>query len=261
MSKIFTQCSYCGERVLRVFTKDKRSVLVNIQQTGIRHDLARGTRLFSCGKIYRGQLVPLFCLDDVDGAITGHAFHEDTCIRRPQPKAKAGQGKTSKARARQDKANVKAESAERPLELHTSYYAKIPHLMERGLGEGLVPISQFLQPWILKAWRRVYRRRYEPLAPPKKLLTIAKKITWSHYTQLYRTGLAKLDPQKVIKDLQDLTGQRTITLLCYEKTGENCHRHIVSQWFRDAGIECSEVHFEGASKLEQRVIKQGRLFI
>lgn len=31
-----------------------------------------------------------------------------------------------------------------------------------------------------------------------------------------------------------------IYLLCYEKSSDFCHRHIISEWLNDNGIECQE---------------------
>ena len=32
-----------------------------------------------------------------------------------------------------------------------------------------------------------------------------------------------------------------IALICYEKPGDFCHRHIISEWFRNYGINCQEI--------------------
>ena len=43
----------------------------------------------------------------------------------------------------------------------------------------------------------------------------------------------KLDPEQVLKELEGFSGvsEDNIILLCYEKTGTFCHRHLVADWF------------------------------
>lgn len=54
----------------------------------------------------------------------------------------------------------------------------------------------------------------------------------AYYDQI----LSKLDPNKVFNDLKDKT------LLCWEKSGEFCHRRIVAEWLRiNLGISVPEV--------------------
>jgi uncharacterized protein (DUF488 family) len=50
----------------------------------------------------------------------------------------------------------------------------------------------------------------------------------------YKEVLDVLDPIKVAEELDGMV------LLCYEETGF-CHRHVVAQWLRHAGIEVEEI--------------------
>lgn len=52
--------------------------------------------------------------------------------------------------------------------------------------------------------------------------------------------LADLDPQEVYKEICQLAGSSNIVLLCYEKSGDFCHRHLVAKWFQEHGIPCEE---------------------
>ena len=58
------------------------------------------------------------------------------------------------------------------------------------------------------------------------------------YTESYYSKvLNKLDPHKVYKDLQNMT------LLCYEKYGSFCHRHIVAHWVEQStGFKVKELY-------------------
>ncbi len=52
--------------------------------------------------------------------------------------------------------------------------------------------------------------------------------------------LSPLDAQKVYRELCQLAGSSDIVLLCYEKSGDFCHRHLVAEWFREHEIPCEE---------------------
>lgn len=55
--------------------------------------------------------------------------------------------------------------------------------------------------------------------------------------QYYKEVLNKLDPKEVYYEL----GRNTV-LLCWEKPGEFCHRHIVAEWLTNAlNIEVTEI--------------------
>ncbi len=66
---------------------------------------------------------------------------------------------------------------------------------------------------------------------------------WSKYRELYFSRvLGKLNPRKVFEDLRRLADPYIPVLLCYEppKEGYNCHRWLVAEWFKEAGIEVEE---------------------
>ena len=52
--------------------------------------------------------------------------------------------------------------------------------------------------------------------------------------------LSRLDPDAVWNRLLELSGGRPFALCCYEKPGDFCHRHLVSEWLREAGHEIDE---------------------
>ena len=53
-----------------------------------------------------------------------------------------------------------------------------------------------------------------------------------------------LEPLNVIDVLHDLwilAGKSTdIALVCYEKPGDFCHRHLVAEWLNNNGCKCEE---------------------
>lgn len=50
--------------------------------------------------------------------------------------------------------------------------------------------------------------------------------------------LEVLNPEKVVKELCDMAGvlQDKIALVCYEKSTDFCHRHLVAEWLNNAGF-------------------------
>ena len=58
------------------------------------------------------------------------------------------------------------------------------------------------------------------------------------YTKTFHERvLNKLDPRQVAQELSD-----DAVLMCYEKSGDFCHRHLVADWLRTAGIAVEEFH-------------------
>ena len=82
-------------------------------------------------------------------------------------------------------------------------------------------------------------REYKVLAPTYGMLSDYKKTGDEvFYTSRYRNEILRiLDPERVWREL----GENAV-LLCYEKSGKFCHRHLVSKWLSDSlGIVIEEV--------------------
>lgn len=100
--------------------------------------------------------------------------------------------------------------------IRTSYFAKYK-------GENGVSIAVGTPKWFKG-------RKYEPLCPPWDLVEKVKYDGDTEYytREYYRRVLSKLDPEKVMADLE-----YEAVFLCWEKSGEFCHRHIVAEWLHD----------------------------
>lgn len=118
--------------------------------------------------------------------------------------------------------------------IYTSYFAKL-----RNIPKDVVPIA------ICKYPPKWYRGlTYKALAPPEYLLHAWKggAVTEKDYIRVYKTYvLDNLNPQAVIDELIQMPGGRDVVLLCYEKIGDFCHRHLVAEWLRQAGYKCEEL--------------------
>lgn len=112
--------------------------------------------------------------------------------------------------------------------MYTSYFGKMKKLPE---GFVLVSISRTCP-------KGIKMKMYGKLAPSAELLRDYKsgQMSWEDYTERYKSEtLSKLNPQTVARELGD-----NVILMCYEKSEDNCHRHIVAEWLRNAGVNISE---------------------
>lgn len=116
--------------------------------------------------------------------------------------------------------------------MNTSNFAKSKKLNQKNL----VSISLFPPKWY-------EGRTYTKLAPNWDTIDAWKKSEkteqdWENYKRdYYKSKLSKLDPLQVYKEL----GEEAI-LLCFEKQGEHCHRHLVSEWLKNAlNIKIEEI--------------------
>lgn len=116
--------------------------------------------------------------------------------------------------------------------IYTSYFSSKKYNKEDG-----VSIARYNKFWQGDV--------YIDLAPSSTLLAWWKSLSEElqkeeYYQQLYFTyykqeTLDRLDPHKVVADLENKV------LLCYEKSSDFCHRHIVAAWLRYYGYEAEEL--------------------
>lgn len=79
---------------------------------------------------------------------------------------------------------------------------------------------------------------YPDLFPSSKLLRLKKSgmISDDEYkVQYYNEVLNNLNSEKVYSELNEKV------LLCYEKAGYFCHRHIVAEWLINNGYKVKEI--------------------
>lgn len=110
--------------------------------------------------------------------------------------------------------------------IYTSYYANVNNFSKK-----LTPvsISRFAPEW--------YDGLHDTnLAPPEELLLGYKagKYSKEDYIRIYNDYLNTLSPFDIHAKYQDHL------LLCYEKTEDFCHRHLLSEWLNKNGIGCVE---------------------
>ena len=113
----------------------------------------------------------------------------------------------------------------------TGYFAKLKEYQK----VGLTPISIAAKPPI---WYK--DSEYKKLAPKWSFYSEWKngshKGDNEYYTKHFKEEvLDKLDPEQVLKELEGFSGVSLdkIILLCYEKPGTFCHRHLVADWLKN----------------------------
>lgn len=112
--------------------------------------------------------------------------------------------------------------------IKTSYFANY-----RKFPEDLDKVSISLYP---PQWANIEHQANE-LTPTKRLLKLRKEehISDEEYTVIYkREVLSKLNPTDIYNKYKNSI------LLCYEKDGDFCHRHIISDWLLEAGYDIEE---------------------
>ncbi len=113
--------------------------------------------------------------------------------------------------------------------IYTSYFGNMKKLDK----DKCVAICRWVPRWY-------NGKQYIDVAPTVSILRKWKdgpqdREAMNEYIREYQKQvLETLDPQKI---RQDLDGK---ILLCYEKTGDFCHRHLLSDWLNQHGIPCHE---------------------
>jgi uncharacterized protein (DUF488 family) len=109
--------------------------------------------------------------------------------------------------------------------VYTSYFASKKFEPKDG-----VSIARYAKFWTGMTCPALY--------PSVKLLKDYKDgiITEEEYKERYYSEtLSKLDPKLMAEQLEGKV------LLCYEKSEDFCHRHLVAEWFRANDIMCEEL--------------------
>ncbi len=91
-----------------------------------------------------------------------------------------------------------------------------------------VLITRFYPRGVKKTHFDVWMR---DLAPSQQLLKEykTKKKTWKQFIVSFKSELQNKESIEAIKNLQIKNKSNNITLLCYEKDGDPCHRHLLKK--------------------------------
>lgn len=116
--------------------------------------------------------------------------------------------------------------------IYTGYFAKTK-IYEQ---DGLQPVSiAGKTPGFFKG------PKFPSLAPEYKMFSDWKKgkISDMEYTKIFTKRLNELDKEAIKRFINSF--DKPVVLLCYEKPGDFCHRHIVADWIEgNLGIRVDE---------------------
>lgn len=127
--------------------------------------------------------------------------------------------------------------------IYTSYFPKVREL----IANRVIPVSI-----CGKAPNNYKGFQYKKLAPKYEFFMEWKKNKDNNYyiEHFNEEVLSKLDADKVIEEINNLINSRhyfgtfpadyDVALICYEKPGEFCHRHLVADWLKNNGYACME---------------------
>jgi len=126
------------------------------------------------------------------------------------------------------------------MKIYTSYFAN-----GKNIDESIIQIS--IARWSPKWFEGA---RMVQLAPSSKTLQLFKDriINKEEYKDRYMQKLHKFfsNPQEVFNCLRTQWDDKDVALLCYEKSGDFCHRHILAKWLsKGLGIEIEEITNKG----------------
>lgn len=111
--------------------------------------------------------------------------------------------------------------------IYTSYYAN-----HRNYPVGYYPVCISRYP--PKGFRG---SRILELAPSADLLMDYKggQCNDEQYIERFNLQLERLDVHEIAADVEKCV------MLCYEKPGDFCHRHLVAKWLKEAGYQVEEL--------------------
>jgi len=123
------------------------------------------------------------------------------------------------------------------MKIYTSYFAKM-----KNIPEDIVRISI-----CGKAPDWYEGIQYKKVAPKYGFFQEWKKNNDNcFYIKHFNSEvLDTLKAEEVYKDLEKLSGGEDCVLLCYEKSSDFCHRHLVGDWLEQKlGIDVKEYDYE-----------------
>lgn len=119
--------------------------------------------------------------------------------------------------------------------IYTSYFAMI-----RKFPDNIEPVS------IARVTPKFFQgKKIESVMPTSSILWEYKQNPdKERYIKRYeREVLSKLnidELNQIFNSILQESGKEHIALICYEKSSDFCHRHILARWLNERGIECKE---------------------
>ena len=116
--------------------------------------------------------------------------------------------------------------------IYTSYFAKLKKFPENFQP---IAICQFPPKWYTGQSIKIF-------APNSDILIQYKsgQLNEEEYIQLYQQQLSNINVLDYIEKIFSICKEKTPIFICYEKSINFCHRHILAKYLNDLGYQCEE---------------------
>lgn len=114
------------------------------------------------------------------------------------------------------------------MKIFTSYFGNVGTLKRCGIH----PIS--IARWSPRNWdgdRLIW------LAPTPYMV---KEASREEYIRMYKSICQSVNIELLIRQLSDIGDGKDVALLCYERPGQFCHRHMLAEYLTEHGIPVKE---------------------
>lgn len=117
------------------------------------------------------------------------------------------------------------------MEIFTSYFGR-KAMLEKA---GIVPIS-------ISLWKPKWYEGLQLLQVAPKAFMLKEDLTQQQYIDCYKRYVTdRLRVEEVVRWIENLSQGKDAALLCYEKPGDFCHRHLLAEWMtRESGLVVEE---------------------
>ena len=125
------------------------------------------------------------------------------------------------------------------MKIFTSYFGR-KAMLEKA---GIVPIS-------ISLWKPKWYEGLQLLQVAPKAFMLKEDLTRQQYVDCYKRYVTdRLRVEQVVNWIEQLSGGKDAALLCYEKPGDFCHRHLLAQWMTEqSGLVVEEWEPDGEQK-------------
>ena len=114
--------------------------------------------------------------------------------------------------------------------IYTSYFANL-----RNIDSSIVPIAICQYP--PQYWKGLV---YKRVAPTYEIMSLAKSGKVKMFKDEYEEFILTMDIDYIVEELYDMADSDDIVLVCFEKTGDVCHRHVLADILRMNGYPVKE---------------------
>lgn len=132
--------------------------------------------------------------------------------------------------------------------IFTSYFGNMKNIRQKNPDIVFISIAGNTPDWVInqencfqmrefapkynwwKEWHEKFKDRYES----------EESKRW-YEKRYFDTILSSLNLNDVMKSLKAFSNGKDVCFLCYETPEKFCHRHLMSKWLTDAGVNCEEM--------------------